>query len=74
MDEEKRELKKTSAYTLKPANIAFLIEQAVNESTPEKRMSASAILDRILDAVRQSSPSPTKIERKKYAPIESVAA
>jgi len=53
MEEEKKSIKKTQAYTLKPGNIAWLIEQAFNESTPEKRMSASAVLDRIIDQARQ---------------------
>ena len=60
MDEEKRDIKKTQAYTLKPVNIAFLIEQAFNESTPEKRVSASAVLDRLIDEARLKAESPTQ--------------
>lgn len=73
MDEEKREIKKTSAYTLKPINIEFLIKKALKESTPEKRVSASAILDRILDEARQS-PTPQPKEKKSHAAAEPVAA
>jgi len=78
MDEEKREIKKTQAYTLKPVNIAWLIEQAFNASTPEKRVSASAVLDRLIDEARQKSEaetqSPTEQPKRRKSDTRSTPA
>ncbi len=75
MDEEKKEPKKAQAYTLKPVNIAWLVEQAFGKSTPKKRVSASAVLDEIIDQAREKGegdqPSPTK---QKKSALETIAA
>ncbi len=76
MEDEKKEVKKAQAYTLKPINIAWLTKKALDESTPEKRMSASALLDQIVDEAREKSGeqvSPSKHKASTRA-FETVAA
>ena len=73
MEEEKKEIKKPSTYTLKPVNIAWLIEQAFKESTPEKRVSARAVLDRIIDQARQDAAIPSPVEKKRSAQARQIA-
>lgn len=71
MDEEKKEIKVVKSYSLPPSQIAWLRKQGLEESTPEQTVSASAVLERIIDkAMRESNPSPTQ---KKSAQARAVA-
>lgn len=61
MDEEKKEIKVSKSYSLPPSQIAWLRKQALEQSTPEKTVSASALLERIIDeAIRNAKSSPRK--------------
>jgi hypothetical protein len=71
--EENKQNKERKTFTLKPINIAWLQRRALQESTPEDRKSDSALLDEILDQVRESEPSPTKSKKNARA-LEAVAA
>lgn len=74
MDEEKKAVKKAQAYTLKPINIAWLTEEALRRSTPEKRISASSLLDEIVDQARQASQSPLKQKKTTARAVEIAMA
>lgn len=68
MDEEKKEIKVSKSYSLPPSQIEWLRKQALLESTPQKTMSASAVLERIIDAaIRQSEQSPSKQKKTALA-------
>ncbi len=58
--EEKKEIKEVKSYSLPPSQIAWLRKQALNESTPEKTVSASAVLERIIDQAMKQDQSPSK--------------
>jgi hypothetical protein len=61
MDQEKKEIKVVKSYSLPPSQIAWLRKQALEESTPEQTMSASAVLERIIDqAMHESEQSPAE--------------
>lgn len=61
MDEEKKEIKVSKSYSLPPSQIEWLRKQALKESTPKKTMSASAVLERIIDtAMRESEQPPSE--------------
>ena len=65
------EIKVSKSYSLRPSQVAWLRQQALNESTAAKTVSASAVLERIIDEAiekEQSNPS------KKNAALELVAA
>jgi len=74
--EEKKEIKISKSYSLPPSQVAWLRKQALIESTPEKTMSASAVLERIIDeAIQADAESPSPIKQKKSAQaLEAVAA
>jgi len=80
MNEEKKEIKKTQAYTLSPSKIAWLRQRAMQESSPEKTVSASAVLERIIDeamvrnAKQLALPIPQPKEKKRSSSLEAVAA
>ncbi len=74
MDEEKKENKKAQAYTLKPVNIAWLAEQALGKSSPEKRVSASAVLDEIVDQARRKAGITSPSEKKSNRSAQALAA
>jgi hypothetical protein len=64
MDQEKKEIKVVKSYSLPPSQIAWLRKQALEESTPEQTMSASAVLERIIDeAMHESEQSPSEKKR-----------
>lgn len=64
-----KELKKTQAYTLSPVNIAWLRQCAARQTTADKSISASAILDSILNEARTKDaiqlPLPIQSQEKK---------
>jgi hypothetical protein len=61
MDEEKKEIKVSKSYSLPPSQIEWLRKQALLHSTPRKTMSASAVLERIIDeAIQQTEQSPSE--------------
>lgn len=74
MEEEKKEVKKAQAYTLSPRNIAWLAQQALKRSTPEKRVSASALLDGIVEEARLKDESNSRTVKKNHDTIRSLAA
>lgn len=53
------EIKISKSYSLRPSQVAWLRQQALNESTAEKTVSASALLERIIDqAIAATEQSP----------------
>jgi hypothetical protein len=71
--DEKKETKKVKSYSLRPSQIAWLRQRANEESTPDKDVSASAVLEEIIDdAMEASKPSPSK--KKEINRLELVAA
>jgi hypothetical protein len=67
MDEEKKEIKKVKSYSLPPRQIAWLRNQARDESTDEETVSASAVLERIIDEAMKRSESPSPSKKKEPA-------
>ncbi len=67
MAEEKKEIKEVKSYSLPPSQIAWLRKQALQESTPEKTISASAVLERIIDEAMQESIEQSPAKQKKTA-------
>lgn len=66
------EIKVSKSYSLRPSQIAWLRKQALQESTPDKTVSASAVLERIIDeAITKSEQSP--INPKKRAVASGIA-
>jgi len=62
------EIKVSKSYSLRPSQIAWLRQQALNESTSEKIVSASALLERIIDeAMAKTADSPTKQKKSARA-------
>ena len=62
------EIKVSKSYSLRPSQVAWLRKQALAESTPEKTVSASAVLERIIDeAMEQEQPSPSKQKKTAHA-------
>lgn len=55
-----KEIKEVKSYSLPPSQIAWLRQQALNESTPKKTVSASAVLERIIDQAMKQAQSPTQ--------------
>ena len=78
--EEKKETKVVKSYSLPPSQVAWLRQQALNESTAEQTVSASAVLERIVSEAmakaekdaETSSPTPQK--KRSALTLESVAA
>ena len=64
MDEEKKEIKVSKSYSLPPSQIAWLRRQGLLESTPEKTVSASAVLERIIDQAIQQTKQPSPTQKK----------
>lgn len=65
MDEEKQEIKVSKSYSLRPSQITWLRRKALQESTSDETVSASAVLERIIDdAMKQSEQSPTRQKKK----------
>jgi hypothetical protein len=63
--EEKKEIKVVKSYSLPPSQVAWLRNQAFQESTPEQPVSASSLLERIIgEAMQKSEQSPTTSEKK----------
>lgn len=52
------EIKVSKSYSLRPSQVAWLRKQALAESTPEKTVSASAVLERIIDEAMTTSERP----------------
>jgi hypothetical protein len=72
--EEIRQNKERKTFTLKPVNVTWLAKRAFELSTPEDKISDSALLDEILDQARQAE-SPTRTSKKnETARLETVAA
>ena len=67
--EEKKEIKEVKSYSLPPSQIAWLRKQALKESTPEKTVSASAVLERIIERAMRESPTEKKTTRAASAQI-----
>ena len=71
MDEEKKEIKVSKSYSLPPSQIAWLRTRARQESSAEKTVSASAVLERIIDAaMQQTEQTPTKQKKTTARSIE----
>ena len=64
MDQEKKEIKIVKSYSLPPSQVAWLRKQALQESTPEQTVSASAVLERIIDQTMKQSEQPSPSEKK----------
>jgi hypothetical protein len=64
MDEEKKEIKVSKSYSLPPSQISWLRKQALKESTPQKTVSASAVLERIIDAAIRAESKESPSEKK----------
>jgi hypothetical protein len=60
MEEEKKAVKERRTFTLKPINIAWIEKQSLDESTPEDKVSASELVDRLIDEARRNAESPSK--------------
>jgi len=73
MDEEKKEVKEPKTVMLKPSNIAWLKKIAHEESTPENRVSDSAVVDRLIDEARAREESQTPSKQKKTARAVDIA-
>jgi len=74
---EKKEIKVSKSYSLPPSQVAWLRQQAFEKSTAEKPVSASSLLESIIDeAMRQAIKSPTSrpIQKKSAQALEAVAA
>lgn len=67
MSELKKEIKQVKSYSLKPINIAWLKKTSLAESTPEERVSDSAVLDRLIDQAREQEESQSPSRQKKTA-------
>jgi hypothetical protein len=67
MAEEKKQTKERRTFTLKPINIAWIEKQSLDESTPEDKVSASELVDRLIDEARQSATSKSPSKQKKTA-------
>jgi hypothetical protein len=71
--------KEVKSYSLPPSQIEWLRTRAAQESTPQKTVSASSLLERIIDeainksATSTNSPAETK-EKKRSAAAEPLAA
>ena len=58
---DQKDTKVSKSYSLRPDQIAWLRQQGLKESTAEKTVSASAVLERIIDdAMGTELPSPSK--------------
>lgn len=76
--DEKKEIKVVKSYSLPPSQIAWLRETARQESTPERTISASAVLERIIDeAMKQAeslSPTPSGQPKRRKTDARSTPA
>ena len=71
---EEKQTKVVKSYSLRPEQIAWLRKQALNESTEDKTVSASAVLERIVDeAISSNSPTPGKQKKTRVA-FEAITA
>ena len=71
--EEKKEIKVVKSYSLPPSQVAWLRKQALQESTAEQTVSASAVLERIIgNAMKQTEQIP--FEKKRTAASAHIAA
>jgi hypothetical protein len=70
MAEDKKEIKVSKSYSLRPSQIVWLRKQAMIESTPEETVSASAVLERIIDEAMQSEQSPSKQKKTTARAVE----
>ena len=66
MSEEKKEIKVRRSITLKPINDTWLETQSLEESTPGNLVSASELVNRLIDEARRKagSQSPSKQKKK----------
>jgi len=75
MTNKKKEPKIVKSYSLPPVQVAWLREKAAAETTPEKTISASDVLTRIIDLAMSNSakqlplipPTPPQFKQKKSA-------
>jgi nitroreductase len=74
MVEEKKQNKVRKTFTLSPINDAWLKRRALELSTPEDKVSDSALLDRILDDARLAESPTQKIQKKSLVRLETVIA
>ena len=71
------EIKVSKSYSLRPSQVKWLRQQALQESTPEKTVSASAVLERIIDEAMswsKTSPSEKKTTHRAVSTQVAVAA
>ena len=66
--------KKVQTYYLKKANIDWLNRKAFDQSTPDDRVTDDALLDALLDQVRETGQSPSPKQSKKNGLANSLAA
>ena len=65
---DQKDTKVSKSYSLRPDQIAWLRQQGLNESSADKTVSASAVLERIIDdAMRAELLSPTTKSKKNAA-------
>jgi hypothetical protein len=74
--DEKKENKEVKSYSLPPSQIAWLRRQALQESTDEQTISASAVLERIIREAMKSTarPSPSKQPKRRKADMHTLQA
>jgi len=63
----KKDVKQPKTVMLKPINIAWLKKRALEESTPEDRVSDSAFLDQLIDQAREREETPIPSQKKRTA-------
>jgi hypothetical protein len=65
-----KENKKVQAYSLPPHQIAWLRRRAAVETTETESMSASKLLERIIEDAIANTPSPASNDEKKRTVAE----
>ena len=63
--DQKNEIKERKTFTLKPINVRWLKRRALELSTPENKISDSALLDSLLDELRERAESKSPTPQKK---------
>lgn len=69
-----KEIKVVKSYSLPPSQIAWLRKQALQESTPEKTVSASAVLERIIEEAMEESEQSPPTQKKSAQALEIALA
>ena len=73
MAEEKKDTKVRRTFTLDPVNDSWIEKQSFAESTPENRVSASELVNRLIDEARRRAESQSPSKQKKTALAVDIA-